>query len=60
MTEFNTNSFLIELDSFGKPPPQQKLVDRGNGIMAQSIAEKLNMINLNKQMVNVSDYKFMI
>ncbi|KAK6728284.1 hypothetical protein RB195_005743 [Necator americanus] len=48
MTEFNTASFLTQLDAFGRPPPPQKLND-GRGGVAKDLASKLDMINLDKQ-----------
>ncbi|KAK5981368.1 hypothetical protein GCK32_005894, partial [Trichostrongylus colubriformis] len=48
MAEFNTTAFLTQLDAFGRPPPPQKLND-GRGSVAKELANKLNMINLDKQ-----------
>ena len=48
MTEFNSNSFLIELDSFGRPPPPQNIY--GNS-QTKEIATKLDAINMEKQRV---------
>ncbi|WKX90132.1 hypothetical protein Q1695_009180 [Nippostrongylus brasiliensis] len=48
MAEFNTKAFMTQLDAFGRPPPPQKL-NEGRGGVAKELANKLNMINLDKQ-----------
>ncbi|PAV79010.1 hypothetical protein WR25_10724 isoform C [Diploscapter pachys] len=47
MTDFNTTSFLTELDSFGQPPPQQKLITGDD--RKQQFTHKLDKINIRKQ-----------
>ncbi|CAD6195480.1 unnamed protein product, partial [Caenorhabditis auriculariae] len=45
--EFNTNGFLEELNAFGRPPPQQKLLSGSDRV--QDFAWKLDKINIHKQ-----------
>ncbi|CAI4226780.1 unnamed protein product [Auanema sp. JU1783] len=46
MTEFNSTVFLQELDSFGQPPPPQKIVAK---FSATNISQKLDQINRDRQ-----------
>uniref|UniRef100_A0A1I7XY56 LIM zinc-binding domain-containing protein n=1 Tax=Steinernema glaseri TaxID=37863 RepID=A0A1I7XY56_9BILA len=44
LVDVDTRSYLRELDSFGRPPPQQKLVDRDE--LSREFTDKLHTINL--------------
>ena len=54
MTDFNTTSFLTELDSFGQPPPQQKLITGDD--RKQQFTHKLDKINIKKQQVRKFEF----
>uniref|UniRef100_A0A0M3HTH1 Ras-associating domain-containing protein n=1 Tax=Ascaris lumbricoides TaxID=6252 RepID=A0A0M3HTH1_ASCLU len=49
--EHETRDFLRELDSFGQPPPPQRLIpdNSASPLMSKEFARKLENINLGKQ-----------
>lgn len=50
--DLETRNFLRELDSFGQPPPPQRIItDTDHRIITKDFERKLHHINLDKQMV---------
>lgn len=50
--ELETRNFLRELDTFGQPPPPQRLIsDADSKSMSKEFELKLHHINLEKQKV---------
>lgn len=53
--ELETRNFLRELETFGQPPPPQRLVsDADSKAMSKEFELKLHYINMEKQKVNLS------
>lgn len=53
MVEIETQNFLRELDSFGLPPPPQKLFSNNySKAFSREFENKLHHINVEKQMVS--------
>ncbi|VDK44326.1 unnamed protein product [Gongylonema pulchrum] len=50
--ELETRNFLRELDSFGQPPPPQRIIsDADSRTISKDFELKLHNINLDKQRV---------
>ncbi|VDN57645.1 unnamed protein product [Dracunculus medinensis] len=59
MVEIETQNFLRELDSFGLPPPPQKLFSNNySKAFSREFENKLHHINVEKQMRKDIDHSY--